>query len=306
MAIFETVQLEENQGWDPRILVCAYDLRHAGNVLHMYVHIVISERYVIFIDTLVNDRTTAALVDIARPHLDGRQILVVNTHADYDHAWGNSYFAYGDEPHRAHIIGTRACAARLQDAVTQDLLDRLQAEDAALRDVQFMPPTITFDNSLTIDGGDLTLNLIVTPGHTHDHCSVYIPEIDTLLAGDAAEAPFPTTNEGTPIALHRSLQKLAALKPTTAFYCHAPFTAGPELLQSNLTYMETIESRCRQALEKNPNAASVSLSDVEAVVGYSYEEAIPPELREWAVEGFNHPIHQLNMAAMLRELSDSV
>ena len=52
-------------------------------------------------------------------------------------------------------------------------------------------PTITFDERLQIDGGDLTLQLFATPGHQPDHCSIFIPEIGMLLAGDAAELPFP-------------------------------------------------------------------------------------------------------------------
>src|SRR5205823_12393794 len=50
---------------------------------------------------------------------------------------------------------------------------------------------ILFDDQLIIDGGDLTLRLFATPGHQPDHIAILIPEINLLLAGDAAESPFP-------------------------------------------------------------------------------------------------------------------
>ena len=41
----------------------------------------------------------------------GREVLVVNSHADWDHPWGNNYFT-GER--RATIIGHELCRARMQ------------------------------------------------------------------------------------------------------------------------------------------------------------------------------------------------
>ncbi len=101
------VTLVPNQGWDPRILVCGYELVYGAYALPMHVFIVVSERYVVLVDTLVNEATAQALLELARPHLHGRGLLVVNTHADYDHAWGNQLFAAPTVWRRRPIIGTR-------------------------------------------------------------------------------------------------------------------------------------------------------------------------------------------------------
>ncbi|HZJ49394.1 MAG TPA: MBL fold metallo-hydrolase [Actinomycetota bacterium] len=50
---------------------------------------------------------------------------------------------------------------------------------------------MTFAGPFRIDGGDLRLDLVETPGHTEDHVSVWIPQLRLLLAGDAVEHPFP-------------------------------------------------------------------------------------------------------------------
>ncbi len=57
------------------------------------VFIIVSERYVVLVDTLINARTAAELLRIAEPHLAGRQLLALNTHSHWDHAWGNQLFA---------------------------------------------------------------------------------------------------------------------------------------------------------------------------------------------------------------------
>ena len=81
--------------------------------------IVVSERYVVLIDTLINRRTAEALLEIARPHLAGRQLLAVNTHADWDHAWGNHVFAGPSALLPAPIIASRRCAERLRSEAAQ-------------------------------------------------------------------------------------------------------------------------------------------------------------------------------------------
>lgn len=264
------VTLVPNQGWDERILVC----RNADMV---DTFIVITQRYVILLDTVINPTTARRMVDFARPHLrDGRQLLVINTHADYDHAWGNQLFDGPLAEYPAPILGTRLCAELLRGSDSAALLqERQQREPTIFGDVLLTPPSLLFDDQLTIDGGDLTLELFATPGHTVDHVAIYVPEIRTLFAADAAELPFPMarTVDGVP-ALRASLAKLAALDAETVFYCHAPVTIGPALIHANIRYYNTLEERCRVALAKGAPAKPAADADVAALVNYPFEEAV--------------------------------
>src|SRR4051794_6073995 len=241
----DTVALVPNQGWDARILVC-----RCGPLVDTF--IVVSERYVVLIDTLINQRTAEALLEIAREHLIGRQLLVVNTHADWDHAWGNHVFAGSSPMPPAPIIASRRCAERLRSEASQRKLAEMRAsEPGRFDDVRLTPPSVLFEQRLVIDGGDLTLELFATPGHQPDHISVFIPDIRTLLPGDAAELPFPFVESAAALpAMRDSLTRMAALDAQTALYCHAPVTSGPGLLQQNMAYFDTIEQRCRAALAR--------------------------------------------------------
>ena len=298
MQLTDTVSLVSNQGWDARILVC-----RCGTLVDTF--IIVSERYVVLIDTLINQRTAEALLEIAREHLAGRQLLVVNTHADWDHAWGNHVFAGPSAVMPAPIIASRVCAERLRSDAAQRTLAELRASaPGRFDDVVLTPPSVLFEQQLVIDGGDLTLELFTTPGHKPDHIAVFIPQIRTLLPGDAAELPFPfVESAATMPAMRDSLARLAALNAETVLYCHAPVTIGPGLLQQNMAYFDTIEQRCRAALAHGVPGTPAAAADVEALVGFAFAEALPADADAAALEGFYRPGHQAAIRAMLGHLT---
>lgn len=259
-----TVELVKNEGWDERILV----LRN-GELVDTF--IIISQRYVVVVDTMINPETAVSLLHHAQQHLiNNRQLLVINTHADYDHAWGNQVF-------NAPIIGAYQCAEILRDEETKTRLAQMQANEPHIfGNVSLTPPTLLFEETLTIDGGDLTLELFATPGHTTDHVSLYIPEIDTLLAADAAELPFPyaRTPSGLP-HLRRSLAKLADIEADTVLYCHAPVTIGPQLIQDNIAYFDKLEEHCRIALAQGMPSQPDTEADIAALINLTFDAATP-------------------------------
>ncbi len=295
------VHVVPNAGWDSRVLVC-----RCGTLVDTF--IVVTVRYVVIIDTLINRATGQALLEIARPHLElagrRRQLLVVNTHADWDHAWGNHVFAGSKALFPAPIIASAKCADRLRsDASYQKLAEKRASMPGRLDDVVLKPPTLVFDERMIIDGGDLTLELFATPGHTSDHISVFIPEISTLLPGDAAELPFPFVEGAAAIpAMSASLRQMAALQPKTVLYCHAPVTSGPALLQRNIAYFEKIERCCRAALTRGAEIGRDT--DVEALVGFPFIDALPPDADASALAGFYRPGHHRAIKAMLQYLSE--
>ena len=263
MSHTNSVELVKNEGWDERILVLRND-----DLVDTF--IIVTEKYVVVVDTMINEETAVTLHKHAQAHLENRQLLVINTHADYDHAWGNQVF-------NAPIIGTHQCAELLRGKNTRERLAQMQAQEPDIfNSVIPTPPTILFEETLTIACDALTLELFATPGHTSDHISIYIPEIDTLLAADAAEIPFPfaRTTDGLPY-LRDSLAKLADLNAQTVLYCHAPVTIGSQLLYDNITYFDKVEAYCREALAQGMPAKPDENADVATLINLSFDEATP-------------------------------
>jgi len=294
-----TVTAVANQGWDERILVFAND-----ELVQTFM--VLTQRYVVLVDTMINVETAVALLHHAQPHLHNRQLLIINTHADYDHAWGNQVFAGPTAHHPAPIIGSRRCADILRGAESAATLAAMQAREPAIfGDVRLTPPTILFDETLTIDGGDLTLELFATPGHTPDHVALYLPEIATLLAADAAELPYPAarTAAGLP-AMRQSLAKLAAYPADHVLYCHAPVTIGAQLLQDNIAYFDKLEHYCRAALAHGDTAQPREDLDLIDSIGLPFDKAVPQGAPWQAVhEYYRTGGHAQQIRAMLEYLS---
>lgn len=257
-----------NGGWDPRLRQF-----RAGDEVDTTV--LITTRYVVLIDTMTTPELARDIVQALAPELATRQLLVVNTHADWDHAWGNALFAGPSSAFPAPIIGHALTRARLLAAETRDYLAERQTSEPRLASVTLVPPTITFIDTLSIDGGDLTLELIPTPGHTPDHVAVWLPELRLLLAGDAAEHPFPHIANAADLPILRaSLQKLAALDPALVIPCHGGTTA-PDLIARNLAYFDEVERRCQTALTANAiTPGLLPAADLPAAIAFPFDEAV--------------------------------
>lgn len=274
------LQLIENGGWDERILVC-----RNGRLVQTF--IVITEQFVLLVDTVINPQTAGQMLEWAQPYLvDGRQLLVINTHADYDHCWGNQLFAGETAVHPAPIIGSHLSPPLFQQAEAKTYLAKMQElEPEIFNEVIFTPPTLLIHDKFVINGGDLTVELLPTPGHTEDHYSLFLPEIKTILAADAAELPYPVARvpAGLP-QMRDSLARLAALPAETVLYCHAPVTTGRALLLDNIAYFDAVEARCREALARGLSPQVHEEADVIALVDCAYETAVP-DTDQW------HNIH---------------
>jgi glyoxylase-like metal-dependent hydrolase (beta-lactamase superfamily II) len=286
-----------NTGWDPRI-----HLFRAGREVDIYA--VIADHYVVFVDTAATPDDAAMIVEAMRPHLATRRPLVVNTHADYDHAWGNAAFASPEGICPAPIIGHRRTGERLRSPAARAYLEERQRAEPRFASVRLVPPDICFDGRLMIDGGDLELHLLHTPGHVEDHVAVWIPAIRTLLAGDAAEHPFPYVGEHAVLSeLCATLEQLRALEPSVVIPCHGG-TTDPGLLTRNLAYFAGL----RAALAPIVTAGSAppdwrERPDVDAALGLPFEMVlrnlgIAPE----GIADFYRDAHRRAVRATLADL----
>ena len=248
-------------GVDPRVLVL-----RAGDEVDGFA--VLSERFVLLLDTFSTPELARQALDLLRPLLAGRPLVVLNTHADLDHAWGNRVFAAGgDWP--SPIIGHREAAARLTGETERAKLERQQGANPRYANVRLVPPSILVGDHLRLAGGDLSLDLLHTPGHTQDHLAVWLPELRTLLAGDAAEFPFPHVQGGANLPkLRASLRRLIALDPLTVLACHGQTTQA-DLPGLNLAYFDRIEAAVRAVEPLDAGA-----DDLPQRIGFTYPEAL--------------------------------
>jgi glyoxylase-like metal-dependent hydrolase (beta-lactamase superfamily II) len=262
---------------------------------------VVSARYVVLLDTLVNGVTAQAMVDALREPLQTRQLLVINTHADWDHCYGNMVVAGPRATHPAPIIAHRLCRERMLGDEARAKLARMQAQEAETFDaVELVPPTITFDGSFMIDGGDITFELIHTPGHTIDHVSIFIPELRMLFPGDGAETPLPFVPDAAALpVLRASLERLHALHAETVLYCHADST-GPDVIVQNIAYFNEVERRMVQAVRAYGHTPPHDNIDLETLISFPFDDVPGVDQLDDEERAFYRPAHQATIKAMIK------
>ncbi len=240
---------------------------------------VLTRRFAVIVDTLISQEAMLAVLADLEPDLGSRGLLVVNTHGDWDHVWGNGLFAGPDAARPAPIIGHEGAETRMREAEASGILEEKRAEDPAYRTAGWFPPTLSIAGPGRIEGGDLSLSLLPAPGHTPDHLAIWIPQVRLLLAGDAAEWPFPEAGDD-PSVLRATLRRMRDLGPRTVLYCHAPGRTTPDLIDENLVYFERLEEEARSGRD------------------WAAAEAIPPDLDGALDRSLYESFHQHNVAAM--------
>lgn len=233
-------------------------------------YVVITERYIVVFDTLLCPADVSIMMQVVEDQLPGRQLLVVNSHADWDHSWGNAYFT-GERA--APILAHDHCFTRLQsEEASKGLLD-YQKRYPVFQNVSLVAPTITFAQLLTIHGGDLTIELLHAPGHTTDHIAAWIPELSLLLAFDAVEKPIPFLENAEAVpSMFATLERFLALQPKRVLCSHGKST-NAALVEENLSYFREIERRSRNLLQKH-HPTNDELEHASEVIHYSFDEII--------------------------------
>lgn len=280
-----------------RVFRRVFDVTGEYEGMEVDAYVVLTGRYVVVLDTMLCPTDVAYMMNFVTSELEGRPVLCVDSHADWDHAWGNAYFT-GE--HAAPIIAHHHCLARLQSQEAADELVEFQRQYALFRDVKLVPPTITFNQSMTIHGGDLTIELKSAPGHHADQIAAWIPELRLLLAFDAVEKPVPLI-EGTHSVPHMfsTLEQLIALEPERVLCSHGK-TTSPAQIAANLRYVREIERRGRLLLQ-TARPGDEELTKGSMLIDYSFDEVIEGISGE-IDRTFYAQAHEDNIRSVLRWL----
>jgi glyoxylase-like metal-dependent hydrolase (beta-lactamase superfamily II) len=260
-------------------------------------YIVITDRHVIVLDTLLCPEDVSTMLHSVNNELRGRSLLCIDSHADWDHSWGNCYFT-GEK--RTPIIAHDHCFERLKSTEAQNELIEFQQQSSTFENVFLVPPTITFNQRFTIHDSKLTIELLHAPGHHLDQIVAWIPELHLLLAFDAVEYPLPLIESPNCVPhMFTTLEHLIALQPQRVLCSHGK-TTSPEQIKLNLAYIREIERRCKLVLQKgqlNP-MESVHISEL---INYSFDDVVA-EIKGTIDRTFYTQAHENNCQVIMHWL----
>jgi glyoxylase-like metal-dependent hydrolase (beta-lactamase superfamily II) len=211
--------------WFVEVPLDGYDSNVRGAVLEGI------EKIVIF-DTL----TRPSDMEPVLPLIGDKQIVVVYSHADWDHAWGTGAL------HVNEIIGHKVCKERFANELPGTLHEFNLSKPGTWSEVILIPPTVVFDHHLTVDLGGMKLELEHIPGHTGDAIIGFIPEWGILLGGDVIEDPFPMLYDGKSLTRWIDGLRRWANDPRVQVVVPAHGDIrGVELLKNNIAYLEGLK-----------------------------------------------------------------
>jgi glyoxylase-like metal-dependent hydrolase (beta-lactamase superfamily II) len=280
-----------------RVFRRAFDAVGEFEGMEVDAYIVITTTTVVVLDTLLCPEDVESMMEMVQSDSAGRQILVVNSHADWDHAWGNAYFT---GKHSAPIIAHEHGMVRMLSEEAQVELADFQQRYPIFQNVTLLPATLTFKTGLTIHGGDLTIELMPAPGHHRDHIAAWIPELRLLLAFDAVEKPLPCLENAEAVpSMVRTLEHFLAMEPERVLCSHGK-TTSPQLVKENLTYLREIERRS-QVLLREHQPSDVELEHAATAIHYPFDEVVAG-LDEPVDRTFYSWAHDANARYMLQWL----
>lgn len=228
----------------------------------------------LLVDTLFDEKLTAEMLKAMRAASPAASDIevVVNTHANGDHCYGNGLVG------EAEIISSKASAEEMNElppaylstmmknapqmgAVGKYLLQCFGAFD--FDRITFKPPTKTFTGSMELTVGDKEVHLMeVGPAHTRGDVLVYVPQDGVVFTGDILFI------DGTPIMWAGPIEnwidachKIVALDVSCVVPGHGPITdkAGVDRVRHYLEYIR-IEARKRYDAGQSVFEAALDIS----------------------------------------------
>jgi alkyl sulfatase BDS1-like metallo-beta-lactamase superfamily hydrolase len=153
-------------------------------------------------------------------------------------------------------------------------------------------PTKTFDERMTFGIGDVSFELLHTPGETPDHLTVWIPQYRAAFIGDNYYDSFPNiyTLRGTrprwALDYVESLNSILALDPELVLPSHGQPIRGRDEIRRKLT-------RYRDAIQFVHDATVNGMNAGKDVLTLMREVKLPPDLDigetygriSWSVRG---------------------
>ena len=191
------------------------------------VYIIFGDEHVFVLDTFLgNDSMKAVHQVIDEKGYARKPIVVFNSHADYDHYWGNGAFK------DATIIGHEQCRDRI---LSEGELSLKKYADHQKGKIKLVPPNRTFQEVLSYD--DEQIRFIHSPGHTLDSSSCFDERDRVLFVGDDVESPIPYLNHPNFDQYIGTLESFLVLDWKYLVAGHDPVLDNTDLVQRNIDYL---------------------------------------------------------------------
>ncbi len=192
----------------------------------------------LIIDTGANRAAAQTIHGYASAVRPANRLLVLNTEKHFDHIGGNGYFREQGIEVYGHALIERTESefhselAEFNAAIPQASRRAHGEERVFYHGSSVTNPNRPIRDDMEISLGGFHVQVLLTPGHTPTNVSVYVPGDGVVYCGDClANQYLPNLDCGGPAEWRewlQSLDRIAALEPSTIMPGHGPVATGPE------------------------------------------------------------------------------
>ncbi|MGA8696640.1 MAG: quinoprotein relay system zinc metallohydrolase 2 [Xanthobacteraceae bacterium] len=216
---------------------------------------VVGAKGVAVIDTGGSVREGRRLLSAIRQITDEPVLYVINTHAHPDHVFGNAAFL---PP--AVFVGSHNLPRQVMERGPYYLKSFRPAMGSLLDEVRILPPSVTVDDELQLDLGDRMLTLRAwRASHSDSDLTVFDEKTRILFAGDLVFLRHIPVLDGSIRGWLKTINELAKLPAKSVVPGHGPPSAPwPAALDPEKTYLERLQSDCRDLIKRGVPIAAAS------------------------------------------------
>jgi len=197
------------------------------------IYVINGEEHIFICDTGFGSDSVNELLDYLRTiDIHSKPFIVFNSHADYDHVWGNHVFK------ESEII-----AHELSPEIFQKEGDEIleKYEEHKRGEVVLTPPNRLFKEKIVFEVEGV--EFYHSPGHTLESSSCFDHKEKILFVGDNIESPFPYINFLNLENYSNSLREYLTRNAKVIISGHDEVMFDESLILENLQYLEAIQSR---------------------------------------------------------------
>jgi len=232
------------------------------------VFLIFADRHTFLCDTHLGPDSMQQVQELLAGEAASRDLVVFNSHSDWDHIWGNCAFP------EVMIIGHTTCRERMKERGEFDI-SRLHTLTRG--DVRIILPNLTFESHLCFEDDDVCF--IHAPGHTIDSSLCFDRRDGVLYVGDLVEDPVPYLDYERLDTYLETLEMLLTFPANVLVSAHSGIVTR-DLIRKNIRYITKVMDGEEIDQEQLGAYASVHLANINTLLMLKYEKVVREKLKE--------------------------
>jgi len=199
---------------------------------------------------------------------NNKEVIVFNSHSDWDHIWGNCAFQGGI------IIGHETCRKRMNEIGPFEMM---KLSEFHCGNVELVLPNVTFSDRMAFVEDEI--EFIYAPGHTIDSSLCFDKKDAVLFVGDLVEYPIPYLDFYDLTAYIKTLDFIKSFPARAKVSAHSGII-DDDLISRNSTYVRDIMEGNPIHLSVYQESLSVHNFNINNRLFLQYESMVRETLKE--------------------------